>query len=84
MNMLNKFFLICLIIFLSSNAFALTTAGRLKDDEVWQGEIELTGDVDVPEGVVLKIKPGARIRFTPRASSYDISIMEKCCRIPII
>jgi parallel beta-helix repeat protein len=42
-----------------------TTSGRMMEDEIWQGEILITGDVEVPAGVTLTIEPGTVIRFTP-------------------
>ena len=35
----------------------------LKKDTTWNGEILITGDVHVPEGVTLTISPGTNIRF---------------------
>ncbi len=48
-----------------------TTSGKLKNYEVWEGWILVNGDVIVPEGVVLKIKPGALVMFSPLSSNYD-------------
>ncbi|MCP4045671.1 MAG: hypothetical protein GY732_06735, partial [Gammaproteobacteria bacterium] len=40
-----------------------TTTGTLENDETWTGEITLTGDVTVPEGINLTLSPGAVIKF---------------------
>lgn len=42
--------------------------GTLPQDETWQGEIYLVGDVNIPEGVVVTIKAGTQINF----ANYDI------------
>ncbi len=69
-------FLIVLLIFLLVQpAFSLTTRGRLKHSEVWYGNIQLTGDLIVPENIELRIKPGTQIQFSSRRSSYDFSVM---------
>jgi len=36
-------------------------------DEVWSGEILLTGDILIPFGVTLAIEPGTVVRFTARS-----------------
>jgi hypothetical protein len=36
----------------------------MTEDEIWRGEILLTGDVEIPQGVTLTIEPGTIIRFT--------------------
>lgn len=41
-----------------------TTSGRMMEDEIWCGDVLITGDVEIPQGVTLTIKPGATIRFT--------------------
>ena len=40
-----------------------TTSGALTSDETWTGEVAITGDITVPEGVTLTLEPGAVIRF---------------------
>lgn len=40
--------------------------GQLKRDTSWAGDVRLTGDVFVPEGVTLRIEAGARISFDAR------------------
>lgn len=53
-----------LVMVLSTDAFARSVAksGILKTNEVWSGEIEISGDVTVPAGVTLTILPGTRIK----------------------
>jgi len=41
-----------------------TTSGQMAEDEIWRGEILLTGDVEIPQGVTLTIEPRTTIRFT--------------------
>jgi len=41
-------------------------AGELKSDEVWDGRIELEGDVVVPAGATLRVRPGAALAFAPK------------------
>lgn len=48
-----------------------TTSGKLKHSEVWEGWMLIKGDVIVPKGLSLTIKPGSLIMFTPLSSIYD-------------
>ena len=41
----------------------VTKAGILEQDEIWSGEIHVTGYVVVPEGITLTIEPGTIIKF---------------------
>lgn len=50
------------------SAMAVTTSGELAADETWEGVVMVTGDVIVPAGRVLTIKPNALIRF---AANHD-------------
>lgn len=43
-----------------------TTMGRLERDAVWEGDVQVTGDVLVAEGATLVVRAGTRIRFAPR------------------
>jgi len=43
--------------------------GQLKEDQTWEGDIYLVGDVLVPEGVTLTIEADSRIFF----AEYDIA-----------
>ncbi len=47
----------------SGLSLAATTAGTLPQDEVWSGLIEITGNVTVPFGSVLRLEPGTVVRF---------------------
>ncbi len=40
--------------------------GRLERDTVWEGDVQVTGDVLIPEGITLSVRPGARITFAAR------------------
>jgi len=51
-----------------------TTSGILIQDEVWSGNIHLTGDVVIPEGITLVILGGTAISFTPNQSDYDAEL----------
>ncbi len=46
--------------------------GAILEDEVWSGEIYVTGDLHVPEGVTLTIKPGTVILVS--ANSDDSGV----------
>jgi len=48
-----------------------TTSGILVQDEVWSGNIGVTGDVVIPEGITLVILAGTAITFAPNHSDYD-------------
>ena len=37
--------------------------GYLKENEIWSGEIHIDGDIVVPEGLTLEIKPGTRLLY---------------------
>jgi len=50
-----------------------TLSGILKQNELWQGEINLKGDVIVPSGVTLYITEGTLLYF-PEVTDYDIDI----------
>ncbi|MBX7150593.1 energy transducer TonB [bacterium] len=71
-----------IILFVLQTAFvsAATTSGVLKGDETWEGVVQVTGDVIVPEGVTLTIKPNALIKFAANSddqeSGYDITKCE--------
>jgi hypothetical protein len=40
-----------------------TTSGSLTGDETWDGEVVLSGDVTVPEGLTLSLAAGTTVRF---------------------
>jgi parallel beta-helix repeat protein len=44
-----------------------TTSGQITQDEIWRGNILITGDVTIPEGVTLTIEPGTTVRFTAQS-----------------
>ncbi len=43
----------------------------LEEDTVWQGEVLVEGQVTVPDGVTLTIRPGARVLFRWRDTDGD-------------
>lgn len=51
----------------TSPSYLRTTSGVMPVDEVWSGEIQLTGDITVPFGVTLTIEPGTVVRFAARS-----------------
>jgi len=53
-----------LLLLASSVIASTTTSGVLKSDETWEGVVTITGDVIVPEGITLVIKPNALIKFS--------------------
>ena len=46
-----------------------TTAGELLADETWSGQVQLTGDVIVPEGITLTLLPGTTIAMPALSDS---------------
>lgn len=46
----------------------ITTSGVLSSDEVWSGNISITGDINIPAGVTLTIMPGTIIYMK---ANYD-------------
>lgn len=44
-----------------------TTSGMISEDEVWRGEIHLTGDITFENDAVLTIEPGTTVFFTPNS-----------------
>ncbi|MFH1958699.1 MAG: right-handed parallel beta-helix repeat-containing protein [bacterium] len=50
-----------------------TGAGVISESEVWEGTVELTGDIVVREGAVLYIKDGARIIVKPSVRDFVYS-----------
>ena len=48
-----------------------TTSGILVQDEIWSGNIRLTGDVVIPKGITLVILAGTAISFAPNHNDYD-------------
>lgn len=44
-----------------------TTTGKMMSDEIWRGDILITGDVEIPAGVILTIEPDTTVRFTAQS-----------------
>lgn len=40
--------------------------GPLEKDQVWEGDIHVSGDVVIPEGITLSLRPGTKIFFAPK------------------
>lgn len=51
------------LLVLNGNALSATTSGSLIEDEIWNGTVEITGDIPVPEGIALTIEAGSQIIF---------------------
>ena len=60
-----------LVIFIQP-VLAITTSGTLSQDEMWTGEILITGDVVIPEGITLTVLPGTFITFSGDGSDNDV------------
>lgn len=41
-----------------------TASGELTMDEDWEGEASISGDITVPKGITLRLKPGTKMDFT--------------------
>lgn len=52
----------------------ITTSGVLAHNETWSGKVHITGDVVIPEGIILVIQPRTIITFTPNGSDNDVKI----------
>ena len=53
------------------------TYGNIRKDEIWEGKINITGDVVVPVGVTLTILPGTEISFTSNHSEFDAKVIRE-------
>ena len=51
-------------------------SGILNKSETWEKDVFVEGDIIVPAGMTLTIKPGARITFKPNNSISDQSIVK--------
>jgi len=52
----------------------ITTSGVLFQDEVWSGQVHVTGDVVIPEGITLTVRAGTTITYMPNSSDNDVKI----------
>lgn len=52
----------------------LEKSGELATDEVWAGKVLVSGNVLVPEGVILTIQSGAVIGFEPADPPYQLIV----------
>lgn len=53
---------------------SITTSGVLFQDEVWSGQVHVTGDVVIPQGITLTVRAGTTITFMPNSSDNDVKI----------
>jgi hypothetical protein len=51
----------------------LTTHGHIKADETWRGEVHITGDIIVNEGVTLTIEPGTMVLIAANSDIDNLS-----------
>ena len=53
-------------------------AGTLAGDETWSGSVDVVADIEIPEGVRLRISAGTTVRFFPdgRAGGLDVERSE--------
>ncbi len=51
---------------------AVTTSGTLMENEVWTGKVLITGDVVIPEGIILTVLPGTLITFSGGGSDNHV------------
>ena len=51
---------------------SITTSGVLSQDEVWSGQVHVTGDVVIPEGITLTVRAGTFITFSGDGSDNDV------------
>lgn len=65
-------FLLLSLAILIQPVLAITTSGTLTQDEMWTGEILITGDVVIPEGITLTVLPGTFITFSGDGSDNDV------------
>lgn len=49
-----------------------TKAGRITKDEIWSGEIQVKGDIEVARGTTLTIEPGTLVRVAAHADSKNL------------
>ena len=65
-------FLLLSLAILTQSVLAITTSGTLTQDEIWIGEILITGDIVIPEGITLTVLPGTSITFSGGGSDNDV------------
>ncbi|MBD3868652.1 MAG: right-handed parallel beta-helix repeat-containing protein [Acidobacteria bacterium] len=74
------FSLVVLVTLSFSTVVCATTTGTVQFDETWVGEVVLTGDVTVPDGVTLTIAAGTIVKAAPlsddQASGLDTARIE--------
>lgn len=49
-----------------------TTSGTIHRNETWRGEILITGDIIIPQGVTLLIEPGTIVRLTGQSDDAPV------------
>ncbi len=61
----------------SSKGAKITTFGRIDSDKIWSGHIYVIGDIIIPQGIKLTMRPGTKVTFSPKKSKYDYKVMRK-------
>lgn len=63
-----------------------TASGELVTDEEWEGEASISGDIIVPQGVTLRIKPGTQMDFTGKYKVivYGRIFIEGTAQSPVV
>jgi hypothetical protein len=49
-----------------------TAHGRITRDEIWRGEMHVTGDIEVMRGVTLTIEPGTRVLIAANSDAHNL------------
>jgi len=57
-------FFLAIILLYPLLIYSATTSGDILTDEVWSGEVLVTGDVWLKPGVTLSIEPGVVVKFS--------------------
>ncbi len=57
---------------------SITKAGRLERDETWSGQINVTGDILVEEGITLTILPGTQIIISAGKDAQNLFGYGEC------
>ena len=55
-----------------------TTSGYIDEDEIWRGEIHLTGDIEFVNGAVLTIEPGTIVYIVPDSDDRQANDTNGC------
>lgn len=63
-----------------------TASGEMTMDEDWEGEANISGDLTVPKGITLRLKPGTKMDFTGKYKVlvYGKILIEGTAENPIV